>query len=155
MHVRQWLNWRHVCLHLGAFVKFLLQWIIVNWIKITQALPSLVYLHYWLFLYLMLQNKSADVMITTADALFAECWGHSAKPAKHSVNALPCAVLGEGLSAKISLPSAKNRHSAKSLPSAKPALGKKITAVNIWRRLCRVPRDWHSAKFEFLPRARA
>ena len=84
----------------------------------------------------MLQNKSADVMITTADALFAECWGHSAKPAKHSANALPSAVLGKSLSAKIlsakiSLPSAKNRHSAKSLPSAKPALGKKITAVNI------------------------
>jgi len=73
---------------------------------------------------------------TTADALFAECWGHSAKPGKHSAKALPSAALGKGLSAKtlsakISLPSAKNRHSAKSLPSAKPALGKKITAVNI------------------------
>jgi hypothetical protein len=71
-----------------------------------------------------------------ADALFAECWGHSAKPAKHSAKALPSAVLGKGLSAKIllakiSLSSAKNRHSAKSLPSAKPALGKKITAINI------------------------
>ena len=58
---------------------------------------------------------------TTADALFAECWGHSAKPAKHSAKALPSAALGKGLSAKIlsakiSLPSAKNRHSAKPLP---------------------------------------
>ena len=73
--------------------------------------------------------------ITTADALFAECWGHSTKPAKHSAKALPSAALGKGLSAKIlsakiSLPSAKNRHSAKSLPSANPVLGKKITAVN-------------------------
>jgi hypothetical protein len=64
-----------------------------------------------------------------------------------SAGALPSGVLGKGLStkilsAKISLPSAKNRHSAKSLPSAKPALGKKKTVVN-------------SAKFEFLPRARA
>ena len=61
---------------------------------------------------------------TTAYALFAECWGHSAKPCKHSAKALPSAALGKGLSAKTL--------SAKiSLPSAKPALGKKITAVNI------------------------
>jgi len=75
-------------------------------------------------------DTAAMVLITTADAFFAECWGHSAKPAKHSAKALPSAALGKGLSAKIlsakiSLPSAKNRHSAKSLPGAKPALGKK------------------------------
>ena len=73
------------------------------------------------------QNNGLSYLIyiaaTTADALFAECWGHSAKPAKHSAKALPSAALGKGLSAKIlsakiSLPSAKNRHSAKPLPSA-------------------------------------
>ena len=76
-------------------------------------------------------DTAAMVLITTADAFFAECWGHSAKPAKHSAKALSSATLGKGLSANISLPSTKNRHSAKSLSSVKPALGKKITVVNI------------------------
>jgi len=46
-------------------------------------------------------DTAAMVLITTADAFFAECWGHSAKPAKHSAKALPSAALGKDLSAKI------------------------------------------------------
>ena len=41
-------------------------------------------------------RRSSAVAVTTADALFAECWGHSAKPGKHSTKALPSAVLGKG-----------------------------------------------------------
>ena len=41
-------------------------------------------------------DTAAMVLITTADAFFAECWGHSAKPAKHSAKALPSAALGKG-----------------------------------------------------------
>ena len=55
---------------------------------------------------------------TTADGLFAECLGHSAKPLLHSAKALPSATLGKEQTAKL--------HPAKgSLPSAVcRALGK-------------------------------
>jgi hypothetical protein len=48
-----------------------------------------------------------------------------------AIQALDKGLSAKILSAKISLSSDKNRHSAKSLPSAKPALGKKIIVVNI------------------------
>ena len=39
----------------------------------------------------------SSMMYTTADRLFAECLGHSAKPLLHSANALSSAALGKEL----------------------------------------------------------
>ena len=50
-----------------------------------------------------------NVGTTTADGLFAECLGHSAKPLLHSAKALSSAALGKEQSAKVSLLSATYR----------------------------------------------
>ena len=40
-------------------------------------------------------NLEQEALITTGDALFAECLGHSAKALLHSAKALPSAALGK------------------------------------------------------------
>ena len=80
-------------------------------------------------------DTAAMVLITTADAFFAECWGHSAKPAKHSAKALPSAALGKeqsakNPSAKVSLPSATYRALSKAFAECHISTQQKKSNIN-------------------------
>ena len=90
-------------------------------------------------------------IVTTADGLFAECLGHSAKPLLHSAKALPSAALSKeqsakNPSAKVSLPSATYRALGKAFAECHVSTRQKKIRRQLWRPLCRVPPQRHSAK---------
>jgi hypothetical protein len=91
---------------------------------------------------------------TTANGLFAECLGHSAKPLLHSAKTLLSAALGNEHSAKN--PSAKVSFAECHISGTRQSLYwvsrkhsvKKIRR-QLWRPLCRVPRQRHLSKNYF------
>ena len=83
----------------------------------------------------MAKNKkirpASGAPATTADALFAECWGHSAKPAKQSAKALPSAALGKDFIGKNFFAECQKSTLDKVFAECQARTRQKITAVNI------------------------